>query len=446
MVLEKLSQSLRDLIAKLRGKKIIDKKEIKLFCEDLKKILIKSDVSYQLATQLSEEVQTHAESKTLLGSLTPHELLVNSLYEVMIKYLGEDSSEIKLKNKPTRLMLLGLYGSGKTTLAGKLALYYQKRGFKVALIQTDNFRPAAKEQLQTLGKQANSDFFDATNHANITKLLPTLSKYDLAIFDTAGRDAINKELLDEIQKLNKLIQPDEKVLVISADLGQESQNLVKNFQEQLGITSVAITKLDGSAKAGGALLASVRTGAKIKFVGVGEKIADLELFKPKNFVSQLFGLGDLETLLEKVQVEVDKEKAKNITERFMEGEFNLNDLTEQINQLSKLGPLQGLINMIPGLGSSVPKELFENQESKFKEWKVMINSMTPKERENPQLFDNQRILRVCKGSGKSEEGVRELLRDFKKFKKVSKIAKNPKQMQQILKRMGGAGGLAGLGM
>jgi len=345
-----------------------------------------------------------------------------------------------------------LFGNGKTTTAGKIGKFFQKRGLKVALLQTDTWRPAAYEQLMQLGAQIKMEVYGNPNAKNpeqiYAEFAPKLAKYDLIIIDTAGRDALNEELITELNNLNNIVQPHESLLVMSADLGQSAQKQAEIFHQTCKITGVIITKMDGTAKGGGALSACTVTNANVKFIGVGEKIDDFEEFKPKNFVGRLLGMGDIESLLEKAKEAITEEDAKDMGKKFMSGKFNMIDLYEQMEAMTKMGPLGKVLDMIPGMGQlKLPKEMIDVQEDKLKTWKFIMDSCTKAELEDPDIIDIPRIERIAKGSGMSQTDIRELLKQYKQSRRMMKMFKgadSPKAMEKMMKQFKG-GNIPGMG-
>ncbi len=355
MVLEKLGESLRASINKLKSALFIDKKLINEIVKEVQRALIQSDVNISQVIELSNRIRDRALKEDIPQGIPKKDYVIKIVYEEIVKFLGEEEEGIKIEKKPTQIMLVGLFGSGKTTQAGKLANYYKKRGYKVALVQTDTWRPAAYDQLKQLSEKVGVDFYgieDEKNPINIyKKFKPHKEKYDVVIVDTAGRDALSKELIEELNSLNKEVQADERILVISADIGQSAQRQAEAFHESCNVTGVIITKLDGTAKGGGALAACAITGTKVKFIGTGEKINDLEKFDPKGFVGRLLGMGDIQALLDRISEVYDKEEMEDKSKRFLKGEFNLIDLFEQLESVKKMGPLNKVISMIPGMSN-----------------------------------------------------------------------------------------------
>jgi signal recognition particle subunit SRP54 len=347
-------------------------------------------------------------------------------------------------------MLVGLFGSGKTTSAGKLARYFTKRGKKVALVGLDVHRPAAMDQLEQVGKQAKVPVFVKKGEKDPIKIYneyeDKLSKFDVVIVDTAGRDALSDELIEELMKVHKIVKPSENLLVISADLGQAAQSQAQTFHDAGKITGIIATKMDGTAKAGGALSACAVTGAPIKFIGVGEKLGDFETFNPEGFVGRILGMGDIEALLEKAKEAISEEQAEDMTAKLMKGEFSLVDLYEQMSAMKKMGSLGKIMEMIPGFGQlKLPKDALKVQEGKLKKWKFIMNSCTKEELEDPDKIDASRIERIAKGSGTSTSEVRDLLKQYKQSKKMMKMLKggSPEKMMQKMQK-GQMKGMKGL--
>lgn len=441
MVLEKLGESLKNTLSKIAKSVFVDEKLITELVKDIQRALLQSDTNVRLVFDLSQKIKERAKEKTPPG-LTKKEQLINVVYEELTNFLGGETREIKIEKKPTQIMLVGLFGSGKTTTAGKLAKFYKKRGYKIALLQTDTWRPAAYEQLEQLSQQVGVDFYGIKGEKNSLRVCKEfqskLKDYDVVLIDTAGRDALSKDLIKELNDLDKLIKPEEGLLVISADLGQAAQKQAEAFHEACNITGVIVTKLEGTAKGGGALSACAVTKAPIKFIGVGEKIDDLELYHPQRFVSRLIGMGDLETLLEKAKEVISEEEAKDLGKKFLKGEFNLIDLYQQMSSLKKMGSLRKLVEMIPGFSQlKLPDELLNVQEGKLEKWRTAMDSMTKAELEDPDIITVDRIGRISKGSGIGVPAVRELLKQYRQAKKMVKMFKGEKDIDKMMKKMKG---------
>jgi signal recognition particle subunit SRP54 len=437
MVLDGLGNKFKDMLNKVAKAIFVDDKLINEIIKEIQRALLQADVNVKLVSELTKSIKERAlKEKTKLDKRTQ---LVNIVYEELVKFLGDEKSEMEItRNKPFKVMMVGVYGSGKSTTVSKLANYYKKRGYKVAALGLDVHRPAAIDQLEQLCSKIKVDCFTDRKEKNPIKIYNEFkdkySKYDVLIIDTAGRDSLDKDLIKEIKELNSEIKPDEKLLVISADIGQAAQELAEGFHDSCGVTGVIISKLDGTARAGGALTGTAATNAKIKFVGTGEKVDDIETFNPKGFVSRLLGMGDLEALLEKAKEVIDEENAGDMKDRLTSGEFNLNDLYEQMKAMKKMGPLNKIMEMIPGFsGIKLPKDMLQVQEGKLEKWKYIIDSCTKAERNDPELIDGKRAERIAKGSGTNTSEVRELIKQYRMAKKMMKMMKG-KDPEKMLKK------------
>ena len=342
----------------------------------------------------------------------------------------------EIKEEQNRILLVGLYGQGKTTTSAKLGLYFKNRSKKVALISTDTWRPAAFDQLKQLGEQIEIDVYGDPSLKSpneiYTKYSKELEAYDVVIIDSAGRDQLNDELVQEIINLNDLVNPTDTFMVLGADVGQSAQKQAQSFKENLGVTGVVITKMDGTGKGGGALSACSTIEVPVRFIGVGEKVDDLERFNSQKFVSTMLGMGDIDTLLEKAQLAIDDDKARQMGDKMMKGDFDLDDLSEQLGAMKKMGSMGKIMGMIPGMGGmNLPKDEMAKQEVKMKKWKHILSSMTQHERRNPDCLDISRVTRCAKGAGASIGNVRELLKHFKQTKKMMGMFKNPGAMEDM---------------
>ncbi|MEM5836414.1 MAG: signal recognition particle receptor subunit alpha [Candidatus Aenigmatarchaeota archaeon] len=415
---DELGKKLSKLINKLVSGTTIDKNVVEEILKDMKITLLQADVSIELTEELVKNIRKKCLEEKIPAGLTLREHVLKTIYDELVKLLGEKPASLIGKKK---IMFVGLFGSGKTTSVAKLARYFQKQGLRVALVALDYHRPAAPEQLKQLGDQIKVPVYIHPNKNPYEAALEGMKKfekYDVIIFDTAGRNALDKELADELKRLGEIIKPDEVLLTIPADLGKVAKKQSEEFHKLIGITGIFITKMDGTAKAGGALAACSATKAKVKFLGTGEHIEDFEVYDPQRFVSRLLGLGDLQTLIEKAkEVEIKPEKV----EKIIEGKFTLQDFMEQIEAMSKMGPFGKIVGMIPGLGMKIPEDVLEKQEEKMKHYKYIIQSMTKEERENPEIINASRIRRIARGSGRPESEVRELLQQYEQMKKLMKM-------------------------
>ncbi|MFH8038448.1 MAG: signal recognition particle receptor subunit alpha [Candidatus Aenigmatarchaeota archaeon] len=413
-------EGIKRIINRLTTTLTIDKNIIEESLTEIRKELIKADVNIKLVDELIEKIRKRAYEEKIAG-LTKREHLIKIIYEELTNLIGKEYEEIKITKKPFVMMFVGLFGSGKTTTVVKVARYYQKKGYNVGIIAADIYRPAAVEQLKQMATKINVPVFfeEKKNVVEIIKNgIKEFGKKDIILIDTAGRHKDENSLMNEIKEICENIKVDEIFLVIDASIGQAAKAQAEAFYKVAPFGSVIVTKLDGTAKAGGALSACTIANAKIRFIGTGEKIEDLEIFNPKRFISRMIGLGDLETLLEKVKDIDIKEKS---VEKVAEGKFDLNDFIEIIESTSKIGSLEQIINMIPGMGMlKIDSKKIEEQEKKIKIWKYIYQSMTPEERANPDIINESRIKRIAKGSGRKEEEVRELLNQYYQMKKLMK--------------------------
>lgn len=424
MVLEKLGNAFKKAISGIASAIFLDKKKVDLIVKELQRALLEADVDVKLVFELSEKIRKQALSEK--SPLEKKEQLIKLIHDELVNILGKEeyNLEIDKKKNPYKIMMLGLYGAGKTTTISKLAAYYSKRGFKCCMLGLDVHRPAAPEQLEQLGQRVNVPAFINKTEKNPSKIYnefkDKISKYDLCFIDTAGRDALDDELIKEIKNVSREINPNEIILVMPADIGQSAKKQASEFKKACNITGVIITRLDGTAKGGGALAACAETGAKVLFIGTGEKPNDIETFNPTDFAGRLLGMGDLKALMEKAKEAIDEKSKEKLESRLKEGKFTLDDLFEQLKAMQSMGPLSKITELIPGLGKiKMPTNLIEVQEGKLKKWGYAIQSMTKEEKENPELLEKQtsRLQRIARGSGINVADVRELLKQYKMVKK-----------------------------
>jgi signal recognition particle subunit SRP54 len=422
MVLERLGSSLYEALRKVFRAPIVDEELVKELLRDIQRSLLQADVNVKLVVDISKRIEERALKEKLPSGISRREHVVKVVYEELTRFLGEKPAPQTTKTgKRNTLMLVGIQGSGKTTTAAKLARYFQKRGLKTAIICADTFRPGALAQLEQLGKQTNVPVYGNPKAKSSVEIasdgLEKFDNYDLVLIDTTGRHKDEKSLIKEMRTMEKKIAPDEVILVIDGTIGQQAATQAKAFHAATPIGSIFVAKLDGSARGGGALSAVAAIGAPIKFIGTGEKIGDMEPFVPSRFVGRLLGMGDLQSLIEKVreaEVEVPEKKLR----AFLTGRFTLTDMYEQVNSMKSLGPLRHLLKMVPGLSYNIPDDMMEMAEGRLEKWRVIIESMTPEEREKPKIFNSSRIRRVARGSGTSEKEVKEILKQYKMMKKM----------------------------
>jgi len=426
--LEGLGRSLSEAMKKLLRLAVVDEKAVRELVRDLQRALLQSDVNVNLVLQISQAVETRSLEEKLPPGISRREHVIKVLYEELTRFLGEDPPKLVIEPGMNQvIMLVGIQGTGKTTASVKLARFYQKRGMRPAIICADIYRPGAFDQLQQLAQRVNIPVYGEPGSSKVMSIVKkgmeqfTMQKQDLIIVDTAGRHKDEGSLMAEMKELTKQVQPSEIILAIDASIGQAAMSQATAFNETTRIGSILVTKLDGTAKGGGALSAVAATQAKIKFIGTGEKIDDLEQFIPSNFVGRLLGLGDLKALVEKVrdaEIVVPQKKAR----AFLEGKFTLKDMYDQMVAVRKMGPLKKLIGMVPG-GINVPDDAMETAEHKLDSWRVIIQSMTKKEIEEPKLVDSSRARRIARGSGTSDKEVKEMINQYFMVKKMMKTMK-----------------------
>jgi signal recognition particle subunit SRP54 len=426
--LEGLGKSLSDAMKKLLRMAVVDEKAVKELVRDLQRALLQSDVNVNLVMQISQAVEKRSLEEKLPPGISRREHVVKVLYEELTRFLGEEPSKLIVEPGKTQvIMLVGIQGTGKTTAAVKLARFYQKRGLRTSIICADTYRPGAFDQLKQLADKVTVPVYGEPKSKDTLRIVKkgmeqfSNQKYDLIVVDTAGRHKDEAELMSEMRDLAKQIQPNEIILAIDASIGQAAMSQAAAFNESTKIGSILITKLDGTAKGGGALSAVAATHAKIKFVGTGEKIEDIEQFIPSSFVGRLLGMGDIKALVERVreaEVVVPQKKAK----AFLEGKFTLKDMYDQMVAVRKMGPLKKLVGMVPG-GMNIPDDAMESAEKRLDAWRVIIQSMTKHEIEDPKLVDSSRARRIARGSGTSEKEVKEMVNQYFMMKKMMKSMK-----------------------
>jgi signal recognition particle subunit SRP54 len=419
-MLEKLSEGLKEALRKITGAGYIDKNVLDELARDIQKTLLASDVDVKLALDMTERIKNRALNEKPSGGMTAKEHAIKIVYEELVKIIGI-KSEISLK--PQRLLFVGLYGSGKTTSIFKVAKFFQKKGLRPAVIGCDVHRPAAMQQVLQLAEQTNIPCYapiDIKDPIAISRIgIEKFKKYDILIFDASGRSSLDRELADELKRLGEFVKPDEVLLTIPADLGQAAGEQAKGFKELVGITGIFLTKMDGTARGGGALTSAKITGAPIKFIGTGEKVDAIEVFDPERFISRLIGFGDIQGLLEKAK---EAEFKPETAEKIIEGKFTMNEFLEQLQSMKKMGSLKSVLGMMPGLPVKIPKEFdMDKQEEKMKKWAIIIQSMTQEEKDDPKIIDAPRIKRIAKGSGATEADVRDLLKYYEQTKKMVKM-------------------------
>ena len=426
MAFESLSDKLQNVFKKLRGKGVLTEKDIKDALREVKLALLEADVNFKVVKDFVKTVQERAVGQEVMGSLTPGQQVVKIVHEELIALLGgQENTTIHYSPKPpTVIMLLGLQGAGKTTMAAKLAGYLKKQGKKPMLVACDVYRPAAIKQLQIVGAQVDVPVFEMgidVSPVEIAKKGVAQAEKDgcgVVILDTAGRLHIDEQLMDELQQIRTETNPSEQFLVVDAMTGQDAVNVSKQFDEMLGITGVVLTKLDGDTRGGAAISIRAVTGKPIKFAGVGEKVTDVEAFHPDRMASRILGMGDVLSIIEKAQEAIDEKAAQEMTQRMMSNDFNLEDYLEQMKQVKKMGSMQDILSMIPGVSGKIKDA--EIDEKALSRVEAMIYSMTPQERRNPSLLNASRKRRIVKGAGVSIQELNQMLKQFEQGKAMIK--------------------------
>ncbi len=430
---ELLTEKFSSVVEKLKRAKKLDEKTIDEALKDIRRALIEADVNIEVVQQFLKDIKEKLLGQEVIKGLNAGETVIKLIYDELLEILGEEAPLAKAEKPPTIIMLVGLQGTGKTTTAGKLANYLKSKGYTVGVASTDVRRPAAAKQLCTLAEKIGVPCFVDEEEKDAIKLTEKIvektKNAGLAylILDTAGRLHIDEELMDELVKIKEKVQPHEVLYVADSMQGQDAINTAEEYHNRVGLTGVILTKLDGDAKGGIALSVRKVLGVPIKFVGVGEKIEDFEPFHPDRVAQRILGLGDIQSLIEKMQKAIDEDKAQAMAKRVMNAEFTLEDLKEQLQMIRNLGPLENILKMIPGVGSKI-KDL-KVDEKQLVKIEAIINSMTPEERRNPHIINGSRKRRIAKGSGTTIMDVNKLLKQYKEMKKMMKKMKKSGKMK-----------------
>ena len=457
MVLDDLGSSLRSTLNDLRGKSRISEEDVEEVVKEIQRSLLQADVDVDLVMELTDSIKTRALGEEPPAGTTAHDWVLRVVYDELVGLVGE-STELPLESQT--VLLAGLYGSGKTTTAAKMAWWFSKKGLRPAVIQTDTDRPGAYDQAEQMAANAEVDFYgdpDAEDPVEIARDgLEATEDADVRIVDTAGRDALNRELVDRIEEIDEAVDPDRNLLVIDAAMGQSARNQAQEFEESIGIEGVVITKLDGTAKGGGALAAVNETGSSIAFLGTGETVSDIERFEPSGFISRLLGMGDLQQLTERVEramAETEEEEDDWEPEDMLEGQFTLKDMRKQMETMNRMGPLDQVMDMIPGMGGGLmdqmPDDAMDVTKERLRDFEVIMDSMTEAELENPRIVGKQRTERIARGSGKPEQRVRELLEQYNAMNRMLDQfggmgeGDMERMMQKMQQQGGDVGGMGG---
>ncbi len=443
---DSLSNKLQNTFRNLRGLGKISESNVSDALRDVRMALLEADVNFKVARDFIERVQAKSIGAEVIQSVQPGQQIVKIISDELTELLGSENAGLDFSGKPSCIMMVGLHGAGKTTSSGKLARLIQKQGRQPLLVAADVYRPAAMDQLETLGKQLDIPVFVKRGETDVLKIarealaFAETNNRNTIIFDTAGRLQIDEPLVQELVRLRDLVKPQEILLVLDAATGQEAVNVATHFDQALSITGSILTKLDGDARGGAALSMKSVTGKPIKFMGVGEKLEDFEPFHPERMASRILGMGDVVSLVEKAAEAVSEDDARRMEEKMRKGEFSLEDFLEQLRQMKKLGPLEDLMKMLPGGAAALKGQDMSKQEKEFVRMEAMICGMTPKERATPQILIAKRRIRIAKGSGTS---VTELNTMLNKFAQMQQMMKKMGKMQKMMAKMGGMGGLGG---
>ena len=426
-----LSERLNHIFSKLTKRGKLTELEIKTAMREVRVALLEADVNLKVAKQFIADVSEKAVGQEILASLNPAQQVIKIVNDELIELMGSKNAKLEVSSKPpTVVMMCGLQGAGKTTLCGKLATLLKKQGKKPLLVAGDIYRPAAITQLQVVGKNAGTEVFEKGTQSPVKTAKQAIEyarsmNYDTVILDTAGRLQIDETLMQELENIKKEVEVTETLLVVDAMTGQEAVNVADTFNSRLEITGVILTKLDGDTRGGACLSIKAVTGKPIKFIGVGEKLTDLEPFYPERMASRILGMGDVLSLIEKAQQAITEEDAKKMQQKMKENSFTLNEYLEQFAMLKKMGGAQSLMSMLPGMGKMKVNEK-DIDEKKIEHTKAMILSMTQSERDNPSIIDSKRKRRIAAGSGTSVQEINQLLKQFEQTKMLMKQLKGGK--------------------
>jgi len=436
---DSLSSKLQNVFRNLRGLGKISESNVSDSLREVRLALLDADVNYKVARDFIESVRQKAIGQQVIQSIQPGQQIIKIIHDELVVLLGSANVGLTLQGNPSGVLMVGLHGSGKTTSSGKLARLLHKQGRSPLLVAADVYRPAAMDQLETLGRQLELPVFvrkgetDVLTIARDALALAAANNYNTLIFDTAGRLQIDEPLVQELVRLRDLVKPQEILLVLDAATGQEAVNVATHFDQALNITGAVLTKLDGDARGGAALSLKAVTGKPIKFAGVGEKLEDFEPFHPERMASRILGMGDVVSLVERAAEAVDMDEAKRLEEKMRKGQFSLEDFLDQLRQMKKLGPLENIVGMLPGGAEMIKNADLSRSEKEFRHMEAMICAMTNQERRSPQILNAKRRLRIAKGSGVT---VAELNNLLNRFGQMQQMMKKFGKFQKMMGRMG----------
>ncbi|MBM3822913.1 MAG: signal recognition particle protein [Verrucomicrobia bacterium] len=435
-----LSSKLQNVFRNLRGLGKISETNVSESLRDVRMALLDADVNFKVARDFIDRVKEKAIGHQVIQSIQPGQQIIKIIHDELVELLGSSGAGLALSHPPSCLMMVGLHGSGKTTSSGKLANLLTKEGRKVLLVAADVYRPAAMDQLETLGRQLGVPVFTLKGETDVLRIgreamdRARAEQIDIVIFDTAGRFQIDEPLVQELVRLRDLVQPREILLVLDAATGQEAVNVATHFDKALNVTGAILTKLDGDARGGAALSMKSVTGKPIKFIGVGEKPEDFEPFHPERMASRILGMGDVVSLVERAAQAVDEEDALRMEEKMRKGQFSLEDFLEQLRGMKKLGSLEKIVGMLPGGSEMIKGADLSKSEREFRRMEAMICAMTPVERRNPQILNARRRLRIANGSGVK---VSELNSMLNRFNQMQQLMRKMNKFQKMMGKMGG---------
>jgi len=439
-MLDVLKNGLRAALKKIVNSSGIDEALIKELAKDIQRALLQSDVNVKLVFEITKNLEQRSLNETPPPGLSRKDHIVKILYDELSKMLGTEKQFSFTPAKANKVLMLGIQGSGKTTITAKLAKFLTKQGYRVAVIGADTYRPGALTQLKTMCEKANVEVYGEEKNKDSPQIVKNGLKhfenanFDIILIDTAGRHKEEKELLEEMTQISKVTQPDLALLIIDGTIGQQCYNQAEAFHKTVPVGGIVITKLDSSAKGGGALAAATATGAQIMYIGTGERIDDLEKFSPTRFVGRLLGMGDIQALLDmakRLENEADEVRLKRISS----GKMNMDDFYYQIEEATRAGGLRNILDSMPGMSGMIKEDQLDQTEERMQKWRYMIQSMTKQEKDDPDLLNASRIKRIARGAGWSEHDVKELVKAYKNSKDMMKASKG-RQMQGMLRRMG----------
>ncbi|MBI5424960.1 MAG: signal recognition particle protein [Opitutae bacterium] len=445
---ESLTDKLTNALRNLRGVGKLSEENMADALKEVRAALLAADVHFKVAREFIERVQTQIVGQEVLKSVTPGQMVIKIIHDELVKLLGEGTTELSAK-RPLRILMVGLHGSGKTTSTAKLGKLLKKKGARPFVVACDVYRPAAIDQLEILAKQEELGFYCDRVSKDVPAIgvkaldAATAANADVILFDTAGRLQIDTDLIEEVKKLSAKVQPDEIILVADGALGQEAVNVAKAFHDALSLTGLILTKMDGDARGGAALSIKSVTGVPIKFVGTGEKTADFEVFHPDRLASRILGMGDVVSLVEKAQENIDQKEAERMAEKMRKADFNLEDFLTQMQQVKKMGSMQSILGMMPGMSGV---ELPGDADRQMKRTEAIILSMTVQERRKPQLLNGNRRVRIANGAGVKVVEVNQLMKQFEQMQKLMKMMKggNQKKLMRQMEAMRKGGGMGGM--